>query len=428
MFSVLPKLAPLAGWFFLAALVAGAQTSSIQGSVEDQDHKPLAGVTVKIERQDTAGVYSVRTDKRGQLFYAGLPVGAYRVSCTGDAESGVEIRTQVGDPVNVKLTCVPGENRQANAGDQNRGPDREILDRIRADLDRVARDLDSFSSDETLRFNRARGKLVGFRLAWERGSFEAQVLEEVIRSLNDLIERSRLRSRDRDDLAEDSRRLRDLLAQHGGSSAAPVASGGQTSRQALSAAFDEGLAALRANDYRSAVAAFRRALDIDPNQDPVWANLAQAYAGMGSQVEAEKAYRRAVDLKPSVAAYRNNYAILLAKSGNTERAWIQLEEAARLDPGNGGQYFYNLGAILVSAGHNDEAGRAFAKSIDMNPDYAEAHYQYAVSLVEQGRVTPSGRVRGVARARSELETYLRLAPSGPNADSARALLEAIQRR
>jgi Tfp pilus assembly protein PilF len=196
----------------------------------------------------------------------------------------------------------------------------------------------------------------------------------------------------------------------------------------LNAAFNEGIEAAKARDYGTAIAAFRRALAIDPSKDVIWADLADAYSGAGSLAPAEAAFAKAVELKPQEGGYRNNYAIALSKSGKMEEAWIQLEEAARLEPAKAGHYFYNLGAILVNASHTPEAERAFRRSIEADPDYAEAHYQYGVLLMGRATVSPNGRIRGTDRAREEFEIYLRLAPNGPYATAARQILNTIEPR
>jgi tetratricopeptide (TPR) repeat protein len=422
MFSALLRFTLLLGTLAWLTLSACAQTTAIKGTVEDRDHHSLGGVPLKIERQDLRGNYPARSNNDGTFFYAGLPIGVFRVFCEADPDSAVEVQTQVGDPVVVKLTCALGGTRQSDQGNQYRGFGRGILDRVRADLDRVVQDADSFAGDELRRFNRVRDRIGEFQSAWEGGRFDREILSEVIGGLNAIIERSRLRARDRDSLAEDLDRLKQLRERHDRSSD-PGAS-----RRALQAAFEEGLVAVRANDYRAAIDAFRRALAIDPNQHVIWAHLAGAYTSVDSAAQAEGALAKAVQLKPQDGAYRNNYAIALAKSGKLEEAWTQLEEAARIEPANAGHYFFNLGAILVNSGHAPEAGRAFRRSIEANPEYAESHYQYGVWLMGRATVSPDGRVRGASRAREAFETYLRLTPNGPHAEQARQMLNTIEPR
>jgi len=87
---------------------------------------------------------------------------------------------------------------------------REPLDRVRADLNRAERDLNYLSEDEMRRFRRVREGIVDFQRNWERGRFDREALNQTIRGLESLVERSRLRPRDRDLLADDARRLREM--------------------------------------------------------------------------------------------------------------------------------------------------------------------------------------------------------------------------
>jgi tetratricopeptide (TPR) repeat protein len=110
--------------------------------------------------------------------------------------------------------------------------------------------------------------------------------------------------------------------------------------------------------------------------------------------------------------------IALGQIGNIEAAMAEQEEAARIDPDNGHKFFFNMGAVLVNSNQSAAAGRAFRRSVEMNAGYAEAHYQYAAWLLTQSRF---------GDARDELETYLRMAPNGPNAQGDRNQLEALNK-
>jgi tetratricopeptide (TPR) repeat protein len=422
MFAALPRFALLPGTLALLTTSAWAQTTIIRGTVEDRDRQPLGGVPLRIERQDLRGVYPARSNANGTFFYAGLPIGTFRVSCEADPDSAAVVQTQVGDPVGVKLICALGGARRPAQDDQDRGFGHGTLDRVRDDLDRMTRDVNAFSEDEMRRFHRVRNRLADFQSAWEGGRFDREILDQVIGGLNAIVEETRLLARDRDTLAADLARLKELRERHDPSSD-PGAS-----RRAMEAAFNEGMAAERARDYRTAIDAFRRALAIDPGQHAVWSHLAAVYTSAGMLAPAEDALAKAVQLKPQDGAIRNNYAIALGRSGKVEEAWTQLEEASRLEPASAGQYFYNLGAILVNSGHSPEAGRAFQRSIEANPGFAESHYQYGVWLMGQAKVAPDGRIHGVSRARDEFETYLRLVPNGPHAEQARQMLGTIELR
>jgi len=87
---------------------------------------------------------------------------------------------------------------------------REPLDRVRGDLNRAARNLNYLSEGEMRRFDRVRERIAEFQRKWERGRFDREDLDEVIAGLNGLIERNRLRPRDREILMDDVERLRHL--------------------------------------------------------------------------------------------------------------------------------------------------------------------------------------------------------------------------
>lgn len=55
------------------------ETTTIEGTVNGPDGKPVKGAVVSIERIDGAGSYSVKTDKKGHYDRHGLPVGVFDV-------------------------------------------------------------------------------------------------------------------------------------------------------------------------------------------------------------------------------------------------------------------------------------------------------------------------------------------------------------
>ena len=96
------------------------------------------------------------------------------------------------------------------------GYQREPLDRVRADLDRAARDLRYLSGGEMRRFNKVREEIAEFQNKWERGRFDRHELDDVIGSLQRVVDRNRLEPRDRDLLQDDANRLRDVRARYTG--------------------------------------------------------------------------------------------------------------------------------------------------------------------------------------------------------------------
>lgn len=95
------------------------------------------------------------------------------------------------------------------AGDPNM---REPLDRVWADLDRATRDMYYLSGGEMRRMNHAREEMSEFQRKWERGHYDKGELNDVIGSIQKVVDHNRLQPRDRDMLVGDLYRLRDFRA------------------------------------------------------------------------------------------------------------------------------------------------------------------------------------------------------------------------
>jgi tetratricopeptide (TPR) repeat protein len=206
--------------------------------------------------------------------------------------------------------------------------------------------------------------------------------------------------------------------------------------KALNDAYNAGREALEAKNYPTAIEQLQKASEMDATQSVIWIALADAYigdagtkTGADQQAEYDKGYaafQKAIELKPDDAAFHNNYALALVKGKKLDEAQAELQKAAALDPTNAAKYYYNLGAVLTNAGQADAAAQAFKKAIDANPNYAEAQYQYAVSLSAKATTTPDGKIVPPPGMVEALNKYLELAPNGPNAEAAKGLLQTMQ--
>src|SRR5438552_2275985 len=104
----------LAG-LLLLSFAASAQTSSLAGEVKGEDGAPLKDAWIKIERKDIKGSYKVKTNKKGEYFHAGLPLGQYDVMLEVDGKVRDQvkgIRTRLGDPTPVNFDLQKTKQRQ----------------------------------------------------------------------------------------------------------------------------------------------------------------------------------------------------------------------------------------------------------------------------------------------------------------------------
>jgi tetratricopeptide (TPR) repeat protein len=96
-----------------------------------------------------------------------------------------------------------------------------------------------------------------------------------------------------------------------------------------------------------------------------------------------------------------------------------------LNPSGASQYYYNLGAILTNAGKLDDAIAAFDKAIAADPTKPEPYYQKGVNLISKATTDASGKVKAAPGTEEALNKYLELAPTGPNAEAAKGMLQYI---
>jgi TolA-binding protein len=81
---------------------------------------------------------------------------------------------------------------------------------------------------------------------------------------------------------------------------------------------------------------------------------------------------------------------------------------------------FNQGVILWNAGKIPEAKAQFEAAVKADPNMADARYWLGMSLVNAG--TPEA----MKEAKPHFEAYLKLAPTGQYADTAKAIIASIK--
>jgi tetratricopeptide (TPR) repeat protein len=218
----------------------------------------------------------------------------------------------------------------------------------------------------------------------------------------------------------------------------------------LNDTYNAGKDALNNKQYDAAVESLKKASTIDPSQNVIWTQLAEAYMGLGSTKTGDEqmaaynsgldAYKKAIEQKPEDAALQNNYGLALVKAKKPAEAQEALNKAAEIDPSNAVRYYYNLGAVLVNSNQTEAAATAFQKAIasfdavkaagtppeDIVKNYADANYQYGIVLLGKANTdAATGKVTPVPGTIEAFNTYLQYAPTGQFADSAKGMLETI---
>jgi tetratricopeptide (TPR) repeat protein len=350
----------------LCAPAMFAQASgTVKGVCKDADGTPIADGIVVWNNVDNGQKYPLKTNKKGEYFSLGLTPGKY----------------------NIVL--------YRNADDLKAGKEVDHVNGFQVRLDENTYDFD----EKKVREDAAKG--VG--LSAEQQKQMAEIKEKQAKETNTV------------------KGLNDKL-------------------NAAKTAADAG-------DYDTAIASLNEANQIDPSRDLIWFNLGDYYRLSATKQtdpaekqkrldSAVEAYQKAVDIKKGVtndkdpnaaknlAAYYNNLADAYYKAKKVDDAVKTYEMAAQVDPSSVAQSYFNIGAVLTNSGRPDEANAAFDKCIAADPTKAEAYYQKGLNLL--GKATLQGDKTVAPPGTAEaFQKYLELTPTGPNAESAKALLASI---
>jgi protein O-mannosyl-transferase len=165
-----------------------------------------------------------------------------------------------------------------------------------------------------------------------------------------------------------------------------------------------------------AIVEFREAVRVEPGHAEAWSNLGNALAAQGRYEDAIVAYVHAVEARPRYADARSNLGNVLLLTGRTADAIAAYESAIALDP-EFADVRYNLGVALAGEGRLGEAEIQLVESIRIRPSAAGAYHVLGDVLAKQGRYEEA-----VARQREAL----RLEPGWTDAERALAAAEAAR--
>ncbi|HVS01723.1 MAG TPA: protein kinase [Thermoanaerobaculia bacterium] len=172
--------------------------------------------------------------------------------------------------------------------------------------------------------------------------------------------------------------------------------------------------------FETALAMFRRALELDPRYAPAWAGVAEVHSWLyqwwGGSAEdlaaAEEASRRALALAPHLADAQaaRGWAVSLAR--RYQEAAGHFEEAVRLNPGLWEGYYY-WARTCFAAGDVERSAELFRRAADSRLEDFQSLTLLAQSLRMLGRDEEA--LAAAAEAVRRLERRLELEPADPRA-------------
>ena len=133
-----------------------------------------------------------------------------------------------------------------------------------------------------------------------------------------------------------------------------------------------------------AVAHYKQAVKLNPEDEDGHYNLALALAKQGKREEAEAEYLEALRIYPDYAEAHNNLGNLLVADGRSEEAIAHFKEAVNLSPDNASAH-NNLGNAFARQGKVADAISCFREALSLKPDYLEARYNLGSAYLAQKR-------------------------------------------
>jgi len=356
------RLGAIAAFLAVLSVVhAAAQTTSVKGSVKDQNG-PVVGAQVQLKDVDTGRKYTLKTDKKGQYFSIGIAPAAFEVTVTKDGKLlyTTKFRATFNEDTNVMdIDLTPSGPAQAAPPPQAAAPKQEqpkLTEEQKKQIEEI-----------------------------QKKNAEVEKENAKIGNLNTMLKQAQA----------------DMQANNF-AAAVPIMeqAAQQDNNQHDQVLGVLGDAYLGAKQYPEAAEAYNKAIQI------------------GSASTRPNA-------KQMLASYYNNLGQAYARTGKTTEAVDAYHKAAEQDPTRAAQFYYNEGAVLTNQGKTDDANTAFTKAIQADPNKADAYYQRAINSLQKATVDKSGKMIAPPGTADDFNKYLELAPTGANADAAKQMLDTL---
>ena len=166
------------------------------------------------------------------------------------------------------------------------------------------------------------------------------------------------------------------------------------------AEFDQALAHFRAQRYEEALHAMEPLERRHPEVAEIQHLLAIILDLNRKPEEANRHFRRAVELQPSSVGFRANFGASLMRLGQASEAERQFRHALELEP-NHPTASFNLGTTLLRRGRPDQALPWLEKALSIQPDVYQNAYQLAYCRFLLGRYESADALLGKLAAQVE---------------------------
>jgi|NGEPerStandDraft_6_1074524.scaffolds.fasta_scaffold12469_2 tetratricopeptide (TPR) repeat protein len=299
-------------------LPALAQTGTVKGYVKDDAGKPVVGAVVDMQNLDNGRKVTLKTDKSGNFFSIGVPIGTYKVAITQDGKPLYAIpKYPVAGGDNPDLNVDLAKERAANP--QNA----EQVKKVEA------------AKAENAKIGNLNGML---KQANDAMTANPPNWDQAIQVLTQATQQDQ---------------THDLLFGRLGD------------------------AYLGAKKYPESIDAYNKAIALDANKAAYHNNMAQALAKSNQTDKAIAEYDTAAKLEPaSASTYFFNEGAVLTNTGKVDDAIVAFDKVIAADPTKADAYYWKgvnmVGKAKTGADGKFEApagtAEAFNKYLELAPD------------------------------------------------------------
>jgi len=169
--------------------------------------------------------------------------------------------------------------------------------------------------------------------------------------------------------------------------------------------FEKAEAAKKNKKFEDAASLLQQVVAADEKDHIAWAVLGSAYNSLGKSADAERSYRRAMELRPDLLAATYNLGRLYVVAKDYERAAEVLKVAVEKHPESADADFL-LAEVYAQLRRYEEAAALYREALRLDPKgKADAHLRLAGYLDATGAKD---------KAAAELKQFLDKNPNHPN--------------
>ena len=171
-------------------------------------------------------------------------------------------------------------------------------------------------------------------------------------------------------------------------------------------------------DYKGAIKELKLAVAEYPQFVNAHNRIGVLYLRLNELDNAESAFKAALKIDPEAFEPLLNRGVVLYRLGKFKDAETSLRASLKVKPDTSVAYYY-LGRTLNKLNRNEEAETALLTCLKMGPnDFNEAHRVLAAIYLDRG---------ALAQVVDQLETYLKVVPTAPDAENLRKVIEESKR-